>query len=132
MAKLFFTFLFCFALTACSATTPDNGPSEVTAVSATALDSEAVLGHVSGKTETWSKGGGYYAPDGTLSAVWDGKSSGGSWRLTDDGMICTKLDIWAPDEDCHTYTQQGEQVMLVYEGKATFREMFDGEQLDRF
>lgn len=132
MTKLFFTIFFCFALTACTATTPDYGESEAAAVSASALDSEAVLAHVSGKTETWSKGGGYYAPDGSLSAVWDGEASGGSWRITEDGMICVKLEIWAPSEDCHAYNQQGEQVMLVYKGKATFREVFDGEQLNRF
>lgn len=41
-----------------------------------------------GKTREWSKGGIYFAPDGTFQQIWDGKVGTGNWFVDRKGNLC--------------------------------------------
>lgn len=88
------TVLALAALTSC-ATTP--------APQIDFFDSAAARAYVSGNTEQWSKGAGYYSEDGKLFAVWEGSTHEGTWLIKDDGRTCLTLAVWGGGIDCHRY-----------------------------
>lgn len=89
-----------------------------------------VMAHISGNTETWTKGGGYYAPDGQLHVLWEGKQSVGTWEVNDDGNVCYVVDFWGPDKECHSYVEKGGVVKLQYKDQARVAMVQPGNQLD--
>ena len=89
-----------------------------------------VLAHISGNTETWTKGGGYYAPDGELHVLWEGEQSVGTWEVSDDGEVCYVVDVWGPDKECHSYVEEGGVIKLLYEDQSRVAEVRQGNQLD--
>ena len=93
--------------------------------------SEAIT-HISGKTETWTKGGGYYAEDGSMQIVWKGKESKGSWQVKADGQVCMVVEAWGASEECHEYVNDDGVVKLLYEGNARVAEINDGNQISSF
>ena len=69
---------------------------------------------VSGKTEQWENGAGYFDPDGTTHGVWKGEEFDGTWRVTDDGTLCYTVDEWWPNEHCDwIYFSQGDTITTV-------------------
>lgn len=111
---------------------PADTSAEATVVSANTLTKDEVLVRVSGNTEEWSKGAGYYATDGALFGVWEGKDLEGTWAVKENGVMCTKVELWGNEEDCHTYESVDGRVFLRYEGKSFEREIKPGNQLDTF
>jgi len=71
---------------------------------------------VSGKTEPWQQGAGYYQRDGTLYARWDGEDYEGAWYATAEGTICLNVAEWyAPP--CTEYFHKGDRVITLFEGR---------------
>ena len=95
------------------------------------LNKEQALAHASNKTEEWTKGAGFYSPDGKLMAVWDGKKLSGTWRIKDNGEMCVTVEGWG-DEGCHKYRVKGDAVELVYQGEGKVRKMEEGNTLESY
>ncbi|MGI9416947.1 MAG: DUF995 domain-containing protein [Geminicoccaceae bacterium] len=93
------------------------------------LTQSEAIAHISGNTETWTKGGGYYAADGTMQALWKGKESKGSWEVKPDGQVCMVVEMWGANEECHEYVNDEGVVKLVFEGKARIAAITAGNQL---
>ena len=96
------------------------------------LTQSEVMAHISGKTETWTKGGGYYAEDGSMQVVWKGEESKGSWQAKDDGQVCMVVEAWGASEECHEYVNDDGVVKLLFEGNARVAEIKDGNQISSF
>lgn len=97
---------------------------------ATRLDAQQVKSHVVGKTERWSKGGGYYRPDGTLETVWEGSMQKGPYTIADDGKVCYDVETW--DRECHFYMNDSGKIIMIYKKKNVgAHEMFYGNQLSK-
>lgn len=114
----------CCFLAACAAQ-----KHEAIEVSQKDLNRSEVMAHVSGNTETWTKGGGYYAPGGKLNVLWKGEESVGIWEVSDDGKVCYVVDTWGPDKECHRYIREAGQTKLLFEGKARVAKILPGNQL---
>ncbi len=95
------------------------------------LNKEEALAHASNKTEEWTKGAGFYSPDGKLMAVWDGKKLSGTWRIKDNGEMCVTVEGWG-DEGCHKYRVKEDAVELVYQGEGKVRKMEEGNTLESY
>ena len=95
------------------------------------LTKEQALAHASNKTEEWTKGAGFYSPDGKLMAVWDGKKLSGTWRIKDNGEMCVTVEGWG-DEGCHKYRVKEGAVELVYQGEGKVRKMEEGNTLETY
>ena len=89
---------------------------------------------LSGKTERWSKGAGYFAPDGTLEARWQGEDVTGKWHATDDGEVCYEVDAWG-QTPCTSYYEHDGRLVSVYENRleeASDEDYREGKQLEAF
>lgn len=125
LQTLGFAAAFCFFLASCG--TEKQGTIEASTKN---LNKSEVLSHVSGNTETWTKGGGYYSPDGQLNVLWKGEESVGQWEVSDGGEVCYVVDTWGPDEECHRYIREAGQTKLLFEGKARVAKILPGNQLN--
>ena len=98
---------------------------------ATRLNDAQVESHLTGMTEKWSKGGGFYNLDGQMEVVWKGVRQTGTWETSADGTVCYKMPDW--DKNCHYYLDNNGEITLIYkkDGKtfASVKEMFEGDQL---
>ena len=81
------------------------------------LSQAEMVALLSGNTEKWDKGAGYYAADGTMIAVWDKKEVTGKWRVRDDGILCTDIKAWFKDgkEHCKWRYSDGGANVLTYD-----------------
>ena len=79
------------------------------------LNTEQVMAHISGNTEQWSSGWGYYNPDGRLEVVWNGLKDVGSWEVDNDGQVCFVLEIFGPQKECHYYVKSGNSIRMIYD-----------------
>ena len=86
--------------------------------------------HISGNTEVWTKGGGYYAPGGVLKVKWEGQDGSGTWEVRENGKVCYSVNIWGSGVDCHSYVNDNGTVKLVYKGNSRAAEIRSGDQLD--
>ena len=109
---------------------PIESPPAPSKASASYLTSEEILSHVTGNTEEWSKGAGYYAGDGNLLGKWEERNIKGTWTVKDSEM-CIKIDSWQ-GEDCHQYKRDNGKILLVYEGNSSERAIKTGNQLLAF
>jgi hypothetical protein len=104
---------------------------KMTEAGATRLDGSQVESHLTGMTERWTKGGGFYNLDGQMEVVWKGTRQSGTWDVSDDGKVCYKMPAW--EKECHHYLDNSGQITLIYkkDGKthADVKEMFTGNQL---
>lgn len=128
-----FTHLFTFALLTVFVVGCASQPTQIDSTSdaKSFLSKSEVVAHVSGNTEKWSKGAGYYGEDGKIQGIWDGSDINGTWAINEDGRLCLAVTQFG-GEDCHQYEIKDSKVQLVYEGKSTFREVKSGNQLDSF
>ena len=77
---------------------------------------------LSGRTEMWTKGAGFYANDGTVDSLWDGTRSSGTWEITDAaGQVCLFVEDWGPQGECSTYYYKDQELISVYKGKSKTR-----------
>lgn len=101
---------------------------KMTAKGATRLNAEQVASHIVGKTEKWSKGGGYYNTNGTLETVWKGSAQSGPYAIQDNGTVCYEVEGW--DRLCHFYMNDNGTVTMIYKGRNVgAREVMQGNQL---
>jgi hypothetical protein len=90
---------------------------------------------VTGKTEIWFHGAGYYSPDGTIHARWKGTDYTGKWSATKDGEICYNIALWG-QIPCSAYFHDGDKLSRVW--KSTLRTVSidenyrDGNQVSEF
>lgn len=82
---------------------------------------EELAMYLAGNTHIWTpettlsggEGGAYYAPDGTLRAVWNGDYHESSYSTT-DGRLCWHIEGW---EACETYFHNPDgSVSILYQG----------------
>jgi len=118
----------CLMLIGCQTTDQGSGDQSAKAAAGRLTQAEAIS-HVSGNTEAWSQGGGYYSPDGSLIAKWQGDDASGTWEVTEDGTLCLVLDLWGGGQECHYYVNDGGTITLVYKGTPRVAEVRSGNQL---
>ena len=116
-------------LTAC-ATPAGEVPSSLDAVNY--MDQAAVAEYVTGNTEEFSKGAGYYADDGNISIRWDGKDQAGTYVIREDGQLCMRVVEWGDAEECQQYAEVDGEVVRYYEGKPRASVMKQGNALDAY
>jgi hypothetical protein len=69
---------------------------------------------LSGRTEIWGSGAGYFAADGTVRGDFKGESFDGTWRVTEDGNLCYSVDEWWPEEHCEwVYYSEGDAITIL-------------------
>ena len=68
---------------------------------------------VTGKTEIWTKGAGYYGPDGTLNVRWKGEDLTGTWSTTKNGETCHNVAAWG-SIPCTEYFHDGDKLTRVF------------------
>ena len=59
-----------------------------------ALNKQEIIQYFSGKTRVWTKGGIYYAPNGTQQSTWDGSVGTGTWQADNKGNLCSTSYYW--------------------------------------
>ncbi len=95
---------------------------------ATRLNADQVKSHIVGKTEKWTKGGGYYGPDGILETVWEGATNSGPYTIANDGNVCYEVADWG--KECHFYMNDGGSITMIYKGKdGGTHDILQGNQL---
>lgn len=128
--RILFSLLILTFLAGC-ASVPTESAQEVTKATDDYLNSDEVNDFVTGNTEEWTKGAGYYSEDGSIVGIWEGKNINGSWVVKDNGEMCITVAAWGP-EDCHRYKSNNGEILLTYKGKSSLREMKTGNQLSTF
>ena len=108
--KLLITSILALTLTACATI-----EEKLTENGATRLDAQQVKSHIAGKTEKWSKGAGYYNPNGTLETLWEGVNSSGTYTIAADGNVCYEVETW--EKECHFYMNDNGEIIMIYKGK---------------
>ena len=92
------------------------------------LDPEQVKAHVTGKTEAWRHGGGYYQADGSIRVKWLKAYQKGSWQVAEDGTLCFELPTF---KRCHFYMNKDGAILMLDEGENIGeRQMYDGDHLN--
>lgn len=94
------------------------------------LTQAEVISHVSGNTEVWSEGGGYYDPDGALMVKWQDDDGTGTWEVAEDGTLCFAVELLGNEKECHHYVHDGGTIMLVYKNVSRLAEILPGNQLN--
>ena len=105
--------LLAFLLTAC-----ESGPPKVVnEPGVTRLNGDQARAHISGNTEKWQNGTGYYNPNGEMEVVWRKNYSKGTWQGSADGMVCLEIRDWKPG--CHYYVNNNGAITLITDGSDT-------------
>ena len=107
-SKLLLGLVFVLGLTACA-----SQEQKMIEAGAIRLSAEQTIAHISGNTEKWTKGGGYYHPNGLLDIIWDGTKASGTYTVDSNGNVCTKLD----KTYCHFYMNDEGAIIMISEGK---------------
>jgi len=84
----------------------------------TRLDGEQARAHISGNTEKWREGTGYYNPNGEMEAIWHKVRSKGTWQVSDDGAVCIQIRSWKKPS-CHFYVNNNGAITLITDGEDT-------------
>lgn len=128
MAQRFFILIFAIGASACVTVSGTSDEEALTLAGATRLNPAQVKAQVSGKTEEWDHGGGYYMEDGKLRVIWRKVFSNGSWEVSDDGTLCYQVPRW--EKRCHFYMNyEGETVVLKDGRNLGPRPLHDGNKL---
>jgi hypothetical protein len=102
----------------------------------TRLNGDQATAHISGNTEKWQEGAGYYNPDGKMDVVWHKSKSKGTWQVAADGTVCLQIRDWKPS--CHFYVNNNGAIYLITDGRDTpflgsrnrgVNEIVEGEKL---
>ena len=73
----------------------------------------------------------YYAPDFTLTTVWNGVRQSGRWSVDEEGGVCWHVAAWGV-EPCRYYYVEDGVLMSLYKGLARRAEEFlDGDMTAR-
>ena len=94
---------------------------------ATRLNPAEVQAHIVGKTETWVRGGGYYAENGTIEVLWKGRQHRGTYDIGDNGEVCYRIPGWS--EHCHYYLNDNGAIAMVSRSNPDVKKMLPGNRL---
>ena len=112
-----------FGMTAC-----DNEEQRMLDAGATRLTMEEVAEHISGNTEKWSRGGGYYHPNGNLDVIWEDAITSGKYTIDANGVVCTTTYRVS----CHYYMKYKGDVILISDRKRSENnEILSGNKLSQ-
>jgi hypothetical protein len=94
---------------------------------------EESMALVSGMTEFLGTDGAvYYAPDQSLTAVWNGVQHTGTWSIDDEGGVCWNVTAWGV-EPCRYYYHTDDGLMIFYMGRDVVAERFrEGDATGQF
>jgi len=84
----------------------------------TRFNGEQARAHISGNTEKWREGTGYYNPNGEMDVIWRKVKSNGTWQVSDDGTVCIQIRSWKKPS-CHFYVDNNGAITLITDGKDT-------------
>jgi hypothetical protein len=98
-------------VTACESTPPQI----LSEAGVTRLSEAQTRAHITGNTEKWIEGTGYYNPDGEMEMVWRKVKTKGTWKVSDDGNVCIKVEDWKPM--CHYYVDDNAAITMIGEGE---------------
>ena len=101
-------------ITACEKTPPPI----LSEPGVTRLNGEQARAHISGNTEKWREGTGYYNPNGEMDVIWRKVKSKGTWQVSTDGMVCIQIRSWKKP-GCHFYVNNNGAITLITDGKDT-------------
>ena len=100
----------------------------LTKAGAKRLNPEEVKAHVTGKTEEWLRGGGYYGENGELKVIWRKVFSDGSWEVAGDGTLCYDVPRW--ERSCHIYMEHEGEIITIVDGmNVGIRPLYEGNKL---
>ncbi len=95
---------------------------------ATRLNANQVKTLIVGNTEKWTKGGGYYNPNGTIETLWEGSTQSGSYSIAADGNVCFEIADWG--KTCYFYMNDGGTIIAIHNNKNMGpRDVLAGNQL---
>ncbi len=83
----------------------------------TRLNGEQATTHISGNTEKWQGGTGYYNPNGEMEVVWRKVKSNGTWQVSAEGNVCLQIRDWK--QSCHYYVNNNGAITLITDGSDT-------------
>ena len=83
----------------------------------TRLNGEQATAHISGNTEKWQEGTGYYNPNGEMEVVWHKVKSKGTWQVSADGDVCLQIRDWK--QSCHYYVNNNGSITMITDGSDT-------------
>jgi len=109
-----FAFLLASGLSACEIVPPQI----LSEPGVTRLNGEQARARISGNTETWREGTGYYNPNGEMEVIWHKVRSRGTWQVSEDGMVCIQIRSWSKP-GCHFYVNKNDAIYLITDGKDT-------------
>jgi hypothetical protein len=98
-------------VTACESTPPKI----LSEPGVTRLNEAQTRAHITGNTEKWIEGTGYYNPDGEMEMIWHKIKHKGTWEVSDDGSVCIKVEDWKPM--CHYYVDHNGAITMIAEGE---------------
>ena len=114
------------AVTACATSGP--GEEALLQEGAVRLNPDQVRAHVTGKTESWRHGGGYYKDETNIRVKWLKAYQNGTWQVKDDGTLCFELPSFSR---CHFYMNKDGKILMMDEGiNMGERVMYDGDNLN--
>jgi hypothetical protein len=97
-------------------------PDRLISMGAKYLSRSEVVNLLKGRTELWDTGGkAFYGAGGKLSLRFrDGVRAEGSWKVSGNGTMCTKVSAAIPGSNyCHRYIRYNGKVYYVWLGKVT-------------
>lgn len=97
-------------------------PDQFVKIGAVFLSKGEVINLLKGRTELWDTGGkAFYGAGGKLSLRFrDGVRAEGSWKVSGNGTMCTKVSATIPGSNyCHRYIRYNGKVYYVWLGKVT-------------
>lgn len=81
----------------------------------TRLNGEQARAYISGNTEKWVEGTGYYNPNGEMEMIWRKAKVKGIWEVSDDGEVCLNVKDWKPI--CHYYVNNNGAITTIAKGQ---------------
>ena len=97
-------------------------PDQFVKIGAVYLSRGEVVSLLKGQTELWDEGGkAFYGAGGKLSLRFrDGLRVEGSWSVSSDGTMCTKvMGSIKGSNYCHRYIRYKSKIYYVWRGKTT-------------
>ena len=107
-------FLLALGIAACEKVAPQI----LSEPGVTRLNGEQARTHISGNTETWREGTGYYNPNGEIEVIWRKVKSTGTWQVSTDGMVCIQIKSWK-NPGCHFYVDNNGAITMITDGEDT-------------
>ena len=114
MPPVKFNLIAVLALIAVVAACESTPPRILNEPGVTRLNEAQTRAHITGNTEKWIEGTGYYNPDGRMEMVWRKVKTDGTWEVSDAGEVCIEVEGWTPM--CHYYVDDNGAITMIAQG----------------